>query len=762
MQKRFFLAAVLLVTGCGGGAVHISNYQEDGALKPAPAVVALLEKSQDAELPSHLQNLNAKLGDGLNWPQFWNLLSQSQVRTRLVPQYEENLLSVQYRSCRADAFEAYAGFILAVKSGYDYVIGAKRVCETPLKPTTFMALLRSKLKKQGNPISGEQGEMALRRLTSQIEPDPAALWQDLLDAEDHLWLRNALNANLNSSDPTLALNFAHAYLRTSGELIASDLFAQKLFQNTEFVDSLMVSQGASVTARLLSEVAAQHMNGAGALSDEALAKLQAQLLDKGLSRTVSLDDSWNYYLSTRKLFSRLYRGKDIREVLRMHESLQLRYELVLSTYPIAEVRGLIEGKLDAAASSTGILELSWFAFRVAEKNSGLRGMAAEKTAALASGLADPAEELLAKRLAVHFASNEKSKREKAGVFCSALEDLEIAPLTLTLAVVEEQLKAASPVAGCFDVESDGTTELSIVSTTKLLGSVNSYYRIRTPLLKIQAPELALGMIDLSMELKHDVAEALPTPESSEALTLPLLVGISLPATKQYLARGTHFFVIHLPIKEAKKGPKDTRVSLKGFSGGSIELAAGTQSDAFSLIAVGGPGQEPAAAAAGGRGDSSSADATVLTQFASDYEANGASTFLESPYSFHSQLSAGMADDLIKYGKRNDQNQLEIFIAPDFSSNLPDTQEAKFQTYCSNGSGTLLTPMQITACAKQKLIGPAFTHLNNELTAMKAQSGFRYHDMVLATSLLATFTLPAGAAGDRASVGPLGDSGSIRF
>jgi hypothetical protein len=71
-------------------------------------------------------------------------------------------------------------------------------------------------------------------------------------------------------------------------------------------------------------------------------------------------------------------------------------------------------------------------------------------------------------------------------------------------------------------------------------------------------------------------------------------------------------------------------------------------------------------------------------------------------------------------------------------------------------------MQITACAKQKLIGPAFTHLNGELTAMKSQSSFRYHDMVLATSLLAPFTLPPGAPGDRASVGPMGDSGSIRF
>jgi hypothetical protein len=762
MQKGFFLVATFVVTACGGGAVHISNYQEDGALKPATAVVELLEKSQDAELPPHLQNLNTKLGDGLNWAQFWTLLSQSQVRSRLVPQFEENLLSVQYRTCRAGAFEAYAGFILTVKSGYDYVLGAKRVCETPLKPTTFLALLRSQLKKQGNPISGEQGEMALRRLTSQIEQDPGALWQDLLGAEDHLWLRNALNANLNSSDPTLALNFAHAYLRTSGELIASDLFAQKLFQNTEFVDSLMVSQGASVTARLLSEIAAQHMNGAGALSDQALAKLHSQLLDKGLSRTVSLDDSWNYYLSTRKLFSRLYRSKDIREILRAHESLQLRYELLLSTYPIAEVRNLLEGKLDAAASSTGILELSWLAFRIAEKGSGLRTLAIEKTGALASGLIDPAEEVLAKRLAVHFAPDEKAKREKAAVFCQALEELEIAPLTLTLAATEEQLKAASPVAGCFEVESDGTTELSLISTAKLLGSINSYYRIRTPLLKIQAPELALGMVDLSMELQHEVAEPLPTPESLDALTLPLIVGISLPATKQYLARGTHFFVIHLPVKEAKKGPKDTRVSLKGFSGGSIELATGTKSNAFSLIAVGGPGQEPAAAAAGGRGDSSSADATILTQFVSDYEANGASTFLESPYSFHSQLSAGMADDLIKYGKRNDQNQLEIFIAPDFSSNLPDTQEAKFQAYCANGSGTLLTPMQITACAKQKLIGPAFTHLNGELTAMKSQSSFRYHDMVLATSLLAPFTLPPGAPGDRASVGPMGDSGSIRF
>jgi|GEM_PF-4579985 len=762
MRKGFFLAAVLLVTGCGGGAVHISNYQEDGALKPATAVVELLEKSQDAELPSHLQNLNTKLGDGLNWAQFWNLLSQSQVRSRLVPQYEENLLSVQYRTCRTEAFEAYAGFILAVKSGYDYVLGAKRVCETPLKPTTFMALLRSQLKKQGNPVAGESGEMALRRLTQQIEQDPGALWQDLLNAEDHLWLRNALNVNLNSADPTLALNFAHAYLRTSGELIASDLFAQKLFQNTEFVDSLMVSQGASVTARLLSEVAAQHMNGAGALSAEALAKLQTQLLDKGLARTVSLDDSWNYYLSTRKLLSRLYRGKDIREILRTHETLQLRYELLLSTYPIAEVRNLLEGKLDAAASSTGILELSWFAFRLAENGSGLRGLAAEKTSTLASGLADPAEEILDKRLAVHFASNEKSKREKSTVFCQALEDLEIAPLTLTLAATEEQLKAAVPVAGCFDVESDGTTELSISSTTKLFGSVNSYYSIRTPLLKIQAPELALGMIDLSMERKHEVAEAVPTPESSDALTLPLLIGISLPATKQYLARGTHFFVIHLPIKQAQKGPKDTRSSLKGFSGGSIELVAGTKSDGFSLISVGGPGQEPAAASAGGREDSSTADATVLTQFVSDYEANGASSFLESPYSFHNQLSAGMADDLIKYGSRNSQNQLEIFIAPDFSSNLPDTQDAKFQTYCANGSGTLLTPMQITACAKQKLIGPAFTHLNGELTTMKAQSGFRYHDIILATSLLAPFTLPAGAPGDRALVGTIGDNGSIRF
>jgi hypothetical protein len=762
MQKRFFLAAVLLVTGCGGGAVHISNYQEDGALKPATAVVELLEKSQDAELPSHLQNLNTKLGDGLNWAQFWNLLSQSQVRSRLVPQYEESLLSVQYRTCRAEAFEAYAGFILAVKSGYDYVLGAKRVCETPLKATTFMALLRSQLKKQGNPVSGEPGEMALRRLTSQIEQDPGALWQDLLGAEDHLWLRNALNANLNSSDPTLALNFARAYLRTSDELIASDLFAQKLFQNTEFVDALMIAEGASVTARLLAEVAAQHMNGAATLSDEALAKLQTQLLDKGLSRTVSLDDSWNYYLSTRKLLSRLYRGKDTREILRTHESLQLRYELQLSTYPIAEVRNLLEGKLDAAASSTGILELSWFAYRFAGNNLGLKALAVEKTTALAAGLTDPAEEILAKRLAVHFSPNEKSKREKAAVFCSAMEDLEIAPLTLTLAATEAQLKAASPVAGCFDVESDGTTELSIVSTTKLFGSVNSYYRIRTPLLKFQAPELALGMVDLSMELKHEVAESLPTPESSDALTLPLLVGISLPATKQYLARGTHFFIIHLPIKESQKGPKDTRASLKGFSGGSIELAAGTEAGAFSLITVGGPGQEPAPAAAGGRSDSSSADAAVLTQFVSDYEANGATSFLESPYSFHSQLSAGMAEDLIQYGKRNDQNQLEIFIAPDFSSNLPDTQEAKFQNYCANGSGMLLTPLQITACAKQKLIGPAFTHLNGQLTAMKAQSGFRYHDMILATSLLAPFTLPAGAPGDRASVGPMGDSGSIRF
>lgn len=762
-MKAFLRFALLLVlTACGGGSMEVTNKNADGSiiLRPAKTVIAMLEATADAELADKVQSLHGKFGDNLKWSEFWKELSGSPVKTRLIPAHRDGMLTLQIRSCDDEGFAAYVAFIVNIGDGFEYVLGANRVCPTQLSAAQTMTFLRSfhqaDLTRRSRP---DTAALTVAALNEQLSHEPGAGWETLITVEDSSWIRAALQTIINSPAPAASMEFARKFMAATGGLAFADVFGPKLFNDAAFLQQVLTEHGRTAALQLLSDVAGQPGSGAIGVAQGDIDRLEKFLLTNGIQASTGAEEAWGFFLQTRRTLLTLYNSKTLAEKLPMHERLQRELEAFMREQPANALNSFLETKLQASSTTSSLAEVVWLAFRlVQDVTSPIGVLTAQRVNTLQSSLAvAPLDQILLRRIAVHFAPGMRDRRERAAEFCSALQVNGINESNITESAFIDHLQT-SPIAGCFSVETDGVVALN--SATALRTSFNSFYSLPDTNIQLTAPSVELSMLDTSATKVHPLLQQLPMPADPDALTLPVLVGILLHNNQTNLQAGTHYFVANLTLRKAKDGAVDARVPASGFDGGDVVVRANAEPMRYALISFATAGQQSPPVPPAGQGDSSTGDPNLIAPFLANLPEHNGYTH---PYRFHGAIPVGKLRTLLDKGaKALNQTYLAVDIPHDYPTTLKLSEADKLRAFCATAQNPNPTLGEIGKYMADHYRDEARNLMFTTVQAFEALPGTGPTTEMPEFSIFNPFTLPAGKAGVVKPKGADGEVGEAKF
>ncbi len=219
---------------------------------------------------------------------------------------------------------------------------------------------------------------------------------------------------------------------------------------------------------------------------------------------------------------------------------------------------------------------------------------------------------------------------------------------------------------CYILE---TNQQTLTRNRPLVSSFFSVLKIDGVNLVLKKSENKLGILDLSSDKIIPREKSPQKDESSNAIGLPLVFGFKIfQRTINFEKDSFYYMNYHYIAQEAQDG-MNTPFELKpsqGFPGGSVELKINNEFP-FTFISVGGPGQLAPTAVHAGIPYQAKFDFTAIDLWLSDVL--DISYFMDESYQKESNIKR-----LFKAAKRNDENELMVFVDLQFINTLPERSQ----------------------------------------------------------------------------------------
>ncbi len=449
------LVSLVFTVSCGGGSSTI--VESPGGLRPALRYVEGLENAESRQQRlERLVELRGSQSTDLDWKGFWQLLNDSKVKTIILDELSDELLSLHGLDCRPTFYKSFVEFTLSNRLGAEYIVGPKNRCKVLLGPELSNKIIKTFL-HSGLPI--QDSREILWWLASEIDALPIReSWRFALDAEAIGLLRESSDRMLmNGEDDSVvtlhssfncALGWSPIQAVLQIHLMQGPLFGRIADRSSlEFLieslaEAIRVAEYRQVRSRLEAMLEIKVSNSPGSPS-EFLDKLT--LLSSFVARMESTKTAL-------LVFNQIQRA--------LLKSVSLQSDRFRK-----ELLELIASALALPSAATHQLTMAWLGIHLSESLSGWhRAWIANILSQDFSGIA-PAFKILHKRTLLDLADDELKRRKLIREYCDLLAASGFPELALTPNSLTENQSEVG--LGCLSLEVPDSKRVTFDSGLKL-------------------------------------------------------------------------------------------------------------------------------------------------------------------------------------------------------------------------------------------------------------------------------------------------------
>jgi len=758
---------VPLLAGCGGGSVTIEP-QVPGGLRPAHRVILDLAQAPDeASREKLLEDLAGKRGDNLDWQAFWReLRGTPNVTARLLPAHHKALFDLQFRSCEASAFGEYVSYLLANHQGAEYLLGPERACMTPFGGALAIETWKTFLPPPGAPPARVHELMTF--LLREEASDPSPVWADFLARSGSRGLKLAVRELLEKSEaaPIAELVGRYAALNLSPPFLPelkSALLTTKKFQ-TEWFGKLDPLTAQRLTLFLLAQAESEPW----AFTSDDVSGFTQRLLDHPFRKGESPENSWESYGEIRSILRALSRDWTAPEQVALEEKLEHAWQSWLLETPSPTRARFFADEIGRARDPATVLEIYWAALQTEGKQSNvIQAYKAREQAISETELNANEDRVLRARLAIDLAPTVGEEHKAVLDFCNLWERLAEPTQIISSDDLQARLeKGLTP--GCFRANRGSGDDSALTLTNEHALTASAFSAVIAPdvALTLSAPDIELGIVDLSSERRPPPVPSLPTPQSFDAVVFPILVALVLPEDNRPVGKGTHFLVLHYTYHPAERGPADPREPLKGFPGGDLTMRTAHESPPFTFVSEGGQGQPAAPTRAGGLADKSQLDLDSLERWVLETEGLDHNPELLRPFTFEDHFTFRMAEALLDRANRASDGSVRVYGFSEYPKLLDWAQKKKLLLACRELMADAWTEpetdVEIAHCIETKIAPLALQQWQSALAEVRARGTQDSTEALNISDPGSTFVSPAAGVGPDNPEGARGDSGKVSY
>lgn len=749
MKTIFFAALLVTLVGCGGGTVTLNQLENtNGKTPPGPLLEKLEEAVKTGNLPDITDRLKAITGpasERFDWKRFWSELAVRNFREALLKTHKKQLLYLHALDC--ESYPTFARFLVSVSTGTEYAVSTERKCNTRIEPNVVIQIAK---KEEALALGSDRLE--------KIERTLQFLKLEILDGGySAAWI-----AELQSSLP----------------------FVEKL--------GLEASRGGKFST-YLDVLIAGEKHGLMALP---LNQLAAQIISKPANRELWFT-RFGFVEGARRFHLHLGLTPNGMQVLTAAEQDRLNDRLTLeiesadpdrlaTVYSVAAAlsRSVHSQKRETARKLAAFdklllaAETKWFdqseGFRhekLSLSAKELNGTAASRELVILAGrthnrhpiwpsnavVQDEIDTVLSLSQDLANAKTTGQKKAAKAAFCDFLEAKDIIGETLTQAELGAYFTGYLP-AGCYVMEKEGNA-FHYAQRKPITASFASLIEADDTNFEVEAPAIRLGAVYLCTTEVPAKRVATPTPQSANAVTLPVLIGVEVPEKTVRLKKGSHFFLFHLTLKKTAAGETEPQAALPGFEGPSLLLHIVNQTKAQVFLSVPGEGQAEAAPRPGGLGDKSTVDFEQVNEWLDALSSLDKLTVMR-PLTLHSEVDINTLEDMLTNATKTSDSKIKIFTIPGYIHQLPDAEKAQVIAACEQHFGRKVEPQDLDDYYKNMLAPKAAQQANSLLDQSKEDGLYLRTDALPEFMAKDVYRVEGGATGPRNPQGPEGKPGTL--
>lgn len=748
MKTIFFAALLVTLVGCGGGTFTLNQLENTkGKIPPGP----LLDKMQEAvrvgnhaEVTERLKRLTGAAAERFDWAKFWSELSVRPYREQLVASHKTQLLDLHAQDC--DSYPAFTRFLLSISTGTEYAVGPERKCNTRIEPTVAVQIARREEAIAQGPDRLDKLERTLTFLKLEVSgAGYSSAWiselQNALPFFDKIGLEAARGGKFVTYLDILVAGEKHGLMdvplhHLAAEVIVTPVNREQWFTKFGFVEG----------ARRFHHYLGLMPNGLSALTDD-----EQNALNQRLANEIEGTDAEKLPVvyATAAALSRAVHSQvaDTARKLAAFDKLLLAAETNWFSQAEAFRKDRLAYSAKALNGTAASHELMLFAGRTLEASPYWPSSAIVK---------DEIDTVffLSQNLATAKTTAEKKAAKKA--LCDFLESKDVYGQKLTQAQLADELAVSLP-AGCHTVERAPVAFRTALNT--ITASFASLIEANDTDFELLAPAVRLGAVYLQTTDRPANRVPTPTPPSSNAVAVPVLIGLELPEKTVRLKKGSHAFIFHLTLKKAKDGEAEPVDALAGYDGPSLLLDVENAVKAPLFVSVPGPGQAESPARPGGQGDKSTVDFEQVNEWLDALSSLDKLTVVR-PLTVHSAVDLDSLDDLLNNATKTPESKIKVFTIPGYVHQLPAAEKAQVIAAAEQHYGRKLKPEDLDDYYKSVLAPMAIQQANSLLDQSTVDGLYLRTEALPEFRAKDVYRVEGGASGPKNLQGPEGKPGKI--
>jgi len=498
--KLWKLCSVLVASGmllgaCGGGSFQVTPVRD--GLRASEPVIAQLSQSSPADAGRLLQELLSSKGDGLDWAGFWLLLTDSRLADRLVNDHRSTLLALQSRSCAPRAFEAFVRFAISKKLVWDTLTDEHRLCSTGMGAPLAVEILRAAIPDSWiEKRRIVQINQVVALLSKEMKLAPSRDWLFVMDRKDDAALRTIARLLVEEGSTRELFQFSAIYMRLFGEYPFLDLLAESLLFDGHGFSELVQQVGRRESTRMLEVLAASIHIPVTKESETRLAVPLRFIGEEDFAASgTHWQSAWEQYLRLRYVLSRVGSALPFQRQLWYLDELQIGLENWMRKQPPENGKWFFTEAFREFRNTRHAAEIAWFAERLYPGNLSDQVRALYLTAE--GHFSNPADLAVFLRIKALLAEHTQVRKQAMDTFCDLLDAQGVSEKTIT---VTQWNEALSLPPGCYVISHP--KELHLVRT-QISASLDTVLRFPFRTVVLEAPKIALGMVDMSANLRQD-------------------------------------------------------------------------------------------------------------------------------------------------------------------------------------------------------------------------------------------------------------------
>ncbi len=734
--------------------MHLSNHQNVNGFFRADGVVGQLLSESPETQSEHLRRLSKLNRDQLDWAGFWRLLQEDNRTPAMLQASSEELIALHSMDCRELPYRAFAGFVLTYGLDTKLFTSSNRSCRTSLGPMAIAIAQKQGLGIEGAKLSEAQRLELLEFLQAELSAEPGAEWRTQIDGATLADLE-ALATPLIASHFPQVLDLSIALERITGALPNVAGLSEYVICHPQSLASLYRQLGRPVVVRVLGRMLSgqRHVQCVSGQEGGLKGLLAAVLSDSFSWTDGNWPRAWSHLADLIRLLRTTGAQMELADALHLQESLDIEFEQWMEKAPpsdSARFFGDLDRNVLTAREQLSALQFGIDFLDAAERSAWFSDLVSQTW--------HPVDEVIFIRAKLKVTTEQRARRELRESICRLYQANQLPEVTLSTAQLRERLVAGAP-AGCLRV-ADENGPIEVPSDKDVRASRYSVIRTGGRDLKILAPTVSLGIVDLSSDFAHPSFEPQLNAPEMHAVVLPVVFGLELKQERGRAWRGTHFLLVHLEYRNAQDGFADPRNAELGVRGGNLLISSDAGSVDF--ISAGSAGQVAPPAIMGGLGDVSKLNSDLIYEWVEQIDLDPYHQKRIHPFTFEGSPAPTDIKNIYEGATRSPEGSLLAVMDQRYFSLLPKAQMKKLIQVCTDLKHDASTKVGQFNCLKQDLVPRALEQVKEFVSHLPDANATSLGTVPGMFNPQLEYAMPQGKTGPMNSPGQEGQGGELKW